>query len=142
MITSLFFSCKGNTPQTEEFVGLWVASDGASLTLRDDNTFEMNNFDEHYWEPNKESHIIDGIGEWNIKEKSNGYLLELTFTKYDGKTPTVYCSDLDEYHPVKSKFPLEIKGEGFFSNKRPWHLYISEYGEDGGDECAFYKSED
>jgi len=118
----------------EELIGIWKASDGAELSLNADKTFSLTGFDPAYWEiewrNKKHSFKIGGAGKWNIENRNENLILNLSFTKVTGDViPQVYNEVTKEYFTTGIDYPLEISGSGFFGNRRPW-IIRSSYEDD------------
>lgn len=125
----MFFlqSCKKNNPNEDDFVGLWVADNGASVQFMKDKTFIARkiDFSKIYYEKEFEYKKIDFKGKWrlvNYPQKIGTIVLqsESTYSDY-GIKHTYLVNGKEKSHKVG--FSFEIGGRGLL-HKPPWLLFI------------------
>jgi len=144
ILSTIFFGCTQQRVTEEELVGVWKASDGAELSLNADKTFSLKGFNPAYWKiewrNKKHSFKVGGIGKWNIENKNENIILNLSFTNVTGDVlPQVYNEVTKEYFTTGIDYPLKISGSGFLGNKRP--RIIRSTSDDDFDFSAFKKVE-
>jgi len=134
LLSSTFLSCTQIKVTEEELVGFWKASDGAELSLNADKTFSLKGFDPAYWKiewrNKKHSFKVGGTGKWDIENRNENLILNLSFTEVTGDVlPQVYNEVTKEYFNTGIDHPLEISGSGLLGNRRPW-IIRSSYEDD------------
>ena len=126
MFGIIFQSCNPIRVTEKEMIGIWIASDRATLSLNEDNSFMLNGFNPEFWGWDVEwyrknpSIKVCGKGKWKIENKDDGAWLSLYFVEEQNKPIQFYNTDLNKYENTGCEFPMDLRGSNFpFYNKPP-----------------------
>ena len=124
----LFQNCSSNGPTNKDFVGSWFSSDGATFVFDSNGKFFADNLVRGtmgFPDDQKNKLKFSGSGEWTLQGKVGNYWeIKLIFDRCDS---------------LKTGFGTDILvggGNGVFSNRSPWYLFMWKE-EEGGERYIF-----
>ncbi len=127
-----FVGCS-HIPSSQEFIGKWVNSDGATLDFNDRGKFQgkyiADKMLSYFITKDDTSKIFEISGTWkiiNIRSKWDQlpWCIKLNINKING---------LDKVDNIE----LLISGSNFLENKPPWNNLFQWKGEEGGERYEF-----
>ena len=131
ILIAMIFSlqgCIGEEPIREEIIGVWKASDGGILQLKDDGTFTTKDLSGNiifkYSNKHKENAFTES-GNWKIEKWQGQWVVSLRFTKSE---------NLKKGYATR----VLISGTGILENNPPLNLFLW-VGEEGGERYTFKK---
>jgi len=135
LIITAMYSCSPE-PKTNDFIGTWNSSDGASIKLYENEVCEITNLNyKKIYSFNDTPSVLHCKGVWNFKNVNDEPVIDITYKK--GGT---YTYNGQIRHNL-SGFHLSISGEGFFENRPPWKLFVFVGDPDDMNKYEFVKKQ-
>jgi hypothetical protein len=92
-ITFSFLGCQGPEPRSNEVIGFWTHSDGATLGLFAGGYLEGDSLPTALFIPLREDPpLCKGTGRWKIKEDQGSWTVELEFDRLSCYSGTAFSS--------------------------------------------------